>query len=87
MTVVVKGSAYLLTSHDGIKTKMREISELKSSQEETVTRIVLYAIKGAADNYKYARVRSPDSDIFFILLHHAKDIRSKLYFDTGSGNN
>ena len=87
MTVVVKGSAYLLTSPDGIKTDMREISELRSSQEETDTRIVLYAIKAAADNYKYVRVRSPDSDIFFILLHHAKDIWSKLYFDTGSGNN
>ena len=87
IVVKAKGSAFLLTSCDGKKTEMREIHELKSSQEETDTRIVLYALKGAADGYKHVRVRSPDSDIFFILLHHAKGIPPTLYFDTGSGNN
>ena len=35
---------------------------------------------------EYARVRSPDSDIFWILLYHARKIDITILFDTGHGN-
>ena len=33
------------------------------------------------------KVRSPDSDIFFILLYYASDFGIRILFDTGTGNN
>ena len=48
---------------------MREIEELKSNQEETDTRVVRYLNYAVKLGYKSAVVRTPDSDIFFILLH------------------
>ena len=37
--------------------------------------------------YKYVRVKSPDTDIFFILLHHAEKLDNIiLLFDTGRGS-
>jgi len=42
---------------------MREIEELKSNQEETDTRVVLYLNYAVKLGYKSAVVRTPDSDI------------------------
>ena len=37
--------------------------------------------------FKSVRVRSPDSDIFFILLHHARLLKGlQVLFETGNGN-
>ena len=41
-----------------------------------------YAVKLG---YKSAVARTPDSDIFFILLHYAHSIPLTIYLDTGSG--
>ena len=30
-------------------------------------------------------VKSPDTDVFLLLLHYAKEIRKPLYFETGYG--
>ena len=60
-----------------------EIPELESNQEETDTRIVLYCCFAAEKKYQYIRVRSPDSDIFFILLYYAANIDIIILFDTG----
>ena len=62
------------------------IPELRSNQEETDSRVVLYCIYAAKQGYQYARVRSPDSDIFWILLYHAREIDITILFDTGHGN-
>ena len=35
--------------------------------------------------YKSAVVRTPDTDIFMILLHHARSITLTVYLDTGTG--
>lgn len=35
--------------------------------------------------YKSAVVRSPDTDIFFILLHYCSSIDLKIYLDNGTG--
>ena len=62
---------------------MTEIPKLESDQEEIDTRVVLYC-SYAVEEYNYVRVRSPDSDIFFILLYYASKINITLLFDTGS---
>ena len=48
-----------------------EIEELRSEQEETDTLTVLYLKYAAKLEYKSAAVRTPGTDIFVILLHHA----------------
>ena len=37
--------------------------------------------------FKSAVVRSPDTDIFFILLHHSHKINITIYIDIGTGKN
>ena len=54
-----------------------EIPEIFSDQEETDTRVILYCAYAQKQGYETVRIRSPDSDIFFILLHHASKPVSK----------
>ena len=56
-----------------------------SNQEETDTRVVMYLHHAAALGYKNAVVRTPDTDIFMILLYHAHAIKLTVYLYTGSG--
>jgi hypothetical protein len=37
--------------------------------------------------FKSAVVRTPDTDIFFILLHHSHKIKLTIYLDIGTGKN
>lgn len=64
---------------------MCEIPSIYSNQEETDTRVVLYLHHAAALGYKDAVVRTPDTDIFAILLYHAHAINLTIYLDTGAG--
>ena len=69
--------------HDGIKTERISLDVLKSTQEETDTRIILYCLY-AQD--KIVHVRTPDSDIFFILLQYIDMLAGlTVLFDTGTG--
>ena len=56
-----------------------------SNQEETDTRVILYLHHAVSLGYKNAVVRSPDTDIFVILLFHAHKIKLNIFLDTGSG--
>ena len=73
-----------MSSDDSVSVKMTEVPELQSSQEETETRVVLYCNYAADNDYDYVKVRSPDSDIFFILLYYAADLGTRILFDTGN---
>ena len=63
---------------------MTEIPKLECDQEEIDTRVVRYCSYAVDEEYNYVRVRSADSDIFFILLYYASKINVGLLFDTGS---
>ena len=76
-----------MSSDDGLSVVRNEILEICSNQEETDSRIALYAAYGARKEFRNIKVKSPDSDLFFILLHFALDLDSTLFFDTGVGNN
>lgn len=82
--LIVEGRAHKLTSSNG-KVEAHEIHTIYSNQEETDTRVVLYLHHAAAIGYKDAVVRTPDTDIFVILLYHAHEIKLNVYLDTGSG--
>eukprot|EP00794_Sanderia_malayensis_P002105 gene2104-2390_t len=75
------GKASRLSSENESEVSKTEIPCLLSNQEETDTRVVLYSIYAADNGFQEICVRSPDSDIFFILLHFASTIRATLLFD------
>uniref|UniRef100_UPI00359026EA uncharacterized protein isoform X1 n=2 Tax=Myxine glutinosa TaxID=7769 RepID=UPI00359026EA len=86
MVVVVEGHADMLSSDDGNTMKRTEITSLYSTQEETDTRVIIYCLYVQERGYQVVCIRSPDSDVFFIALHHAPTLDVTLLFDTGSGN-
>ena len=62
-----------------------EIEDLKSNQEETDTCIVLYVKYAAQQGIPSIVVRCNDTDVFFILLHHAAKLDITIYIDAGAG--
>ena len=66
--IFVCEEVYLLEDN-GALVMMTEIPKLESDQEETDARVVPYFSYAADEEYNYVRVRSADSDIFFILLY------------------
>ena len=85
--LIVDGHAYEFAS-DGSVAKTKEVPSLLSNQEETDTRVILYCLHAKEQGYKAAVVRSPDSDICFILLHYAEQLKPLVtYFETGKKGN
>ena len=86
--VVSEETCLLLTSSDGKHTEATDVVELRSSQEEADTRIVLHCKHMAAKLSPDSTivVRSPDTDVFILLLKFGQDILNPLLFDTGVGN-
>ena len=86
--VVCEETCLLLTSSEGKHTEATDVVELRSSQEEADTRIVLHckhmAVELSPDSTLV--VRSPDTDVFILLLKFGQDILNPLLFDTGVGN-
>ena len=84
--MVAEGHAYQLQAVDDNTIQRKEVLSLLSGQVETDTTVILYC-KFAQDNgYEYVRARSPDSDIFFILLLYVHELTITVLFDTGIGN-
>lgn len=72
-------------AYSSFQVTVTEIHSLRSDQEETDTRIVIYLHYAEKLGFKSAVVRTPDSDIFFILLIHAHELELTVYLDTGTG--
>ncbi len=68
-----------------LQVQTSEIYALRSNQEETDSRIVLYLHQAVKWGYKSCVVRTPDTDILMILLYHASKINLSIYLDHGSG--
>ena len=86
VVLVSECNAYIYTSDNGNTTVKTRLEELESNQEETDTRVVLYSLYAKEQGYQTVQVRSPDSDIFFILLHYISELDGiTVLFDTGSG--
>ena len=86
VTLICEGRAYQFTSN-GESTLYQEIASLESTREETDSRVILYCHYAKEKGFKSVRVRSPDSDIFFILLKHAHELQGiDILFETRKGN-
>ena len=49
--------------------------------------MILYCRYGKNIGYKYIRVKSPDTDLFFILLHYSQSFtETTILYETGKGN-
>jgi hypothetical protein len=84
---VSDGHAFHITSYDGTSVCRTEIKSIESTQEETDSRVVLYCFYGKQQGYRNIRIRSPDTEIFFIPLHYALEFQGvTILFDTGTGN-
>ena len=85
--IIVDGVAYELKS-DGSSVTKTEIPEIRSNQEQTDTRTILYLLYVRnTGNFKTAVVRSPDSDEFFLLLHYAHPLHPlEVLLDIGMGD-
>ena len=62
------------------------VQELFSNQEEADTRLILHAHHASSD-HETTTIRSPDTDVFILLLHHRTELSTSVIFDAGSGNN
>ena len=60
---------------------VERVPELACDHEEADTRMLLHA--SHATRYNNVLVRSPDTDVFVLLLHFSLTIPAKLYFLTG----
>ena len=86
---VCEDKCYSLTSKDGLSISMEYVPELFSSHEEADTRLILhclYASKSVSLNTSIV-VRSPDTDVFVLLIHYSVRFFQPLIFDTGTGSN
>ena len=81
---ICEGKAFKLTSSVGVHTVREELAEIDSTQKESDSRVVLYCQSAKNQGYKYVTVKSPDRDVFFILVYYAKRIENISYlFETG----
>ena len=65
---------------------MTEIEEYSSNQEETDSRIILYLrLISTVNDTVTVIVRSPDSDVFILLLCYSHKFTLRILLDTGTG--
>ena len=60
-------------------------SELFCDHEEADTRLLLHA-RHASTTHDHVIIRSPDTDVFILMLGHKPAIPAAMYFDTGIGH-
>ena len=85
---VCSEECHRLTSDDGVSVQVSPAHDLFSSQEEADTRMILhcYHISRSSSPSTVIVVRSPDTDVFLLLLRYSQDIDQVVLFDTGVGN-
>jgi len=78
-----------LQSEDGLTITASAVPELMSNREEADTRIILHCLQASQHVPTTCGivVRSPDTDVFVLLLHYSFQIPHQLLFDTGCANN
>jgi len=76
-----------LTSADGVVTSSSIATGLCSTQPEADTRIILHCLHASTNNTETTIVvRSPDTDVFLLLLKYAQGMPNNVLFDTGVAN-
>ena len=85
---VCENRCEIKTSEDGRSVISRPIHNLFSSQEEADTRIILHcSYISNQEDIKRIIIKSPDTDVFLLLLLFADKINKIMIFDTATRNN
>ena len=86
--VFVERKCISLKSIDGKNVVTEEVEKLCSSHEEADTRMILHCNDVAANSPESSviLVRSPDTDVFILLLRFVRHINQTVLFDTGTGD-
>lgn len=66
------------------KDQWEEVTQLRSSQEEADTRIILHALPAAESGYKAAIIIADDTDVLVLSLGFSKDIPCPVYQQCGT---
>ena len=79
---------FLLSNSDGQSTDSMPVNCLFNRQEEADTLLILHSLNADSEENEDMDiiVRSPDSDVFFLLVSYSKQFKHPLYFDTGNSN-
>ena len=76
-------------SIDCVTVTATDIQELRSTQEEADTRIILHCLYAAQHHFDKSSgsivVRSPDTDVFVLLVYYSPRIHAEIVFETGTG--
>ena len=67
------------------KRTKRDMSYLKSDQEESDIKIVLHALDATANGATEISIHSPDTDVFILAQRHYPDLCQNTIFVTGKG--
>ena len=75
-----------ISSEDGQKIRAQSELSSYSTQEKADNRIILHALHMAStsEDSTTIAVRSPDTDVFVLLLKSAQQIKQFILFDTGN---
>ncbi|KAH3695901.1 hypothetical protein DPMN_083359 [Dreissena polymorpha] len=85
--LVCEEEAFQFTTRDGETIEKTLIEDLKSTQDEIDTRVIMYALYKKEQGNNTIQIRSLDSDIFCISLYYIQLFDGcKILFDTGAGN-
>ena len=78
----------LLSSGDGKSVSVTAVNELFSSQEEADTQIILHALHASERVPAEMKIviRSPDTDVFILLIAYTSGMNQQVLFETGTGN-
>ena len=68
------------------KDQWEEVTQLRSSQEEADTRMLLHALHAAESGYKAAIIIADDTDVLVLSLGFSKDIPCPVYQKCGTQN-
>ncbi|KAK3753092.1 hypothetical protein QZH41_010830, partial [Actinostola sp. cb2023] len=63
----------------------KDVTHLRSTQEEADTKMLLHAVDAAANGATTITIHSPDTDVFILSLRRYPELCEETYFVTGSG--
>ncbi|ESO94791.1 hypothetical protein LOTGIDRAFT_161042 [Lottia gigantea] len=81
--VVWEGEAYKHNSRDGETVNKSPIQSLSSKKKQTQ---IVYCLYAEEHNFDYVQIKSPDRDVFYILLYYASHLKVDILLDIGNGS-
>ena len=78
---------FLPSQNESEKPECEQIHELHSDHEEADMRLLLHANHALSCGYTHVCMKSPDTDVFLLLVANGNRFTSQVYFATGNNAN